>query len=442
MLVLTSFTYPELPAPQQTSFIRPDALFLGKVVWYCFSTMAKQSKFLRVPYALAVFGEEERRAVREVLKTPQIVAGKHAAAFEQKVAKLFGKKHGLLVNSGSSANLLAFEVANLPSGSEVITPVLTFSTTVTPIVKNNLVPVFVDVEPGMYTINIDQAEKMITKKTRALMIPSLLGNIPDYPRLQKIAKKHKLILIEDSCDTIGPTIGGKSTGVYTDFSTTSFYASHIITAAGEGGMILLNDKKDYEKARMLAGWGRQSALNESEDVRIRYQSTIGGKPYDAKFIFAHLGYNLRTTDISAAFGLAQLKKLKSFETIRRANFATLLKYFARYERYFELPHQAKNVKTSWLAFPLTVKGGAPFNRLDVVTYLEEHNIQTRPIFTGNILHQPAFKSIKHREMKGGYRVANHIMDSGFLIGCHHGIKKEHIEHVRRVVDTFMTRYAK
>lgn len=404
--------------------------------------MTKQSKFLRVPYALAVFGEEERRAVREVLKTPQIVAGKYAAKFEHRVAKLFGKKHGLLVNSGSSANLLVFEVANLPVDSEVITPVLTFSTTVTPIVKNNLTPVFVDVEPGMYTVNIDQVERMITKKTRALMIPSLLGNIPDYPRLQRIAKKHKILLIEDSCDTIGPTVNGKPTGVYTDFSTTSFYASHIITAAGEGGMIVLNGKADYSKARMLAGWGRQSALNESEDIRIRYQSTMGGKPYDAKFIFAHLGYNLRTTDISAAFGLAQLKKLKSFETIRRINFATLSKYFARYEQHFELPRQAKNVKTSWLAFPLTVKKGAPFNRLDVVTYLEEHNIQTRPIFTGNILHQPAFKSIKHREMKGGYPVSDHIMDNGFLIGCHHGIKAEHIAHVQKTMDAFMNKHVK
>src|SRR3989344_6257156 len=157
--------------------------------------MAKKNRYLRVPYALAVFGEEERRAVRDVLKTPHIVAGKKAAEFERRVAKLFGKKHGLLVNSGSSANLLVFEVANLPAGSEVITPVLTFSTTVTPIVKNNLTPVFVDVEPGMYTVNIDQVERMITKKTRALMVPSLLGNIPDYSRLQRIAKKHKLFLI-------------------------------------------------------------------------------------------------------------------------------------------------------------------------------------------------------------------------------------------------------
>jgi CDP-6-deoxy-D-xylo-4-hexulose-3-dehydrase len=401
--------------------------------------MAKKNPYPRVPYAQAVFGNEERKAVNSVLKTPQIVAGAYAAKFESKVAKLFGKNHGLLVNSGSSANLLAFAIAHLPEGSEVITPALTFSTTVAPIVQNRLIPVFVDVEPGMYTVNVDQVERMITSKTRALMIPSLLGNIPDYVRLQKIAKKHKLLLIEDSCDTLGPTIDGKPTGLYTDISTTSFYASHIITAAGQGGMICVNTDEDYKEARVLSGWGRQSALNESEDIHIRYESRVEGKPYDSKFIFSQIGYNLRTTDIVAAFGLEQIKKLKTFEKARRSNFAALLKFFSKYEDYFVLPKQAKNVKTSWLAFPLTIMKDAPFTRLELVTWLEEHNIQTRPIFTGNILRQPAFKGIEHIEMPEGYPESDHIMDNGVLIGCHHGLTAKQLDHIRSTMVEFMDR---
>jgi len=401
--------------------------------------MAK-SNYLRVPYGLAVFGNEERKAVAEVLKTPQVVAGKRAAEFEAKVAKSFGKKYGVLVNSGSSANLLALEILQLPKGAEVITPVLTFSTTVAPIVKSGLVPVFADVVPGTYVIDIDQVEKLITKRTKALMIPSLLGNIPDYPRLRKIAAKHKLYLIEDSCDTLGPTIKGAPTGRYTDITTTSFYASHIITAAGEGGMLCMNDPRLYRKARILSGWGRQSALNESEDVRIRYASKIGNLPYDAKFIFDDIGYNMRTTDITAAFGLTQLKKLRTFETTRRKNFALLTAFFKRHERYFVLPRQAKGVRTSWLCYPVTIKKDAPFSRKELAVWLEEHNIQTRPVFTGNILRQPGFKRIRHRGLKT-YPVADAIMERGLVVGCHHGLKQKHIEHITRMVTEFLSRFA-
>jgi len=288
------------------------------------------------------------------LKTPQIVAGKKAAEFEGRIAKLFGKKYGLLVNSGSSANLLALEVLGLPKGSEVITPVLTFATTVSPILKTGLVPVFVDVKMGSYLLDIDQVKSMITKKTRALMVPSLFGNIPDLPRLHAITKKHKIYLIEDSCDTLGAKIRGRSTGIYSDISTTSFYASHIVTAAGEGGMVCLNNPDWYSKTRILSGWGRRSSLNETEDIDKRYKMKIGGVPYDAKFVFSEIGYNMRTTELSAAFGLAQLKKLDRYTAIRRKNFAALTEFFGEYDQYFFLPDQMHGVETAWLAFPLTV----------------------------------------------------------------------------------------
>ena len=200
--------------------------------------MKKNNKKPRVYYAKAVYGKAEIKAVNKVLENPlKIGPGECVKTFERKIAKLFGKNHGVMVNSGSSANMLAVDVLDLPKGSEVITPVLTFATTVAPLVQKSLVPVFVDIEEGTYVVNLDQVEKAITKKTKALMIPSLIGNVPDLDRLRSLAKKHKLYLIEDSADTLGATFAGRPTGEYTDISTTSFYASHVITAAGGGGIV-------------------------------------------------------------------------------------------------------------------------------------------------------------------------------------------------------------
>src|SRR3990167_2337219 len=351
-------------------------------------------KSLRVPYGQAVHGKEETKNVLKVLNEHRTIAGIDVREFESKVAKIFGKKFGVMVNSGSSANLLAIEILNLPAGSEVITPILTFSTTVMPLVKNNLIPVFIDVKPGEYVIDIDQIEKNITKKTKALMIPLLLGNVPDLERLQKIAKKHKLILIEDSCDTLGASFKGRPSGKYSDVSTISFYGSHIITAGGNGGMVILNDQKLVDRTKVLRGWGRPSSLfGESEDIKKRFTIKLNSVPYDAKFIFDKIGYNFMPSEIGAAFGLAQLKKLPKFRIIREKNFASLLKFFQKYEKFFILPRQDKRVRTQWLAFPLTIKKDAPFTRLEIVTFLEKNNIQTRPIFTGNIMKQPGFKKI-------------------------------------------------
>ena len=395
---------------------------------------------LRVSYAHAVFGDRERAAVQKVLSSPQIVAGKRAAEFEKKIAGLFKKKYGLLVNSGSSANLLAIECLDLPANSEVITPVVTFATTVAPLVKRTLVPVFADVDPRTYQIDIDQVEGLIGKKTKAIIVPSLFGNIPDLPRLQKIAKKHGLYLIEDSCDTLGARIAGKPTGSFADISTTSFYASHIITACGEGGMVCFNDEELHQRARMLAGWGRRSALNETEDIKVRYGARIDGIEYDSKFIFSRIGYNLRTTDVVAAFGLVQLTRLKAFQSIRQRRYRELLKFFAPYERFLILPKQEKNVVTAWMAFPLTVRRGAPFSRRDIATFLEKNNIQTRPVFTGNILRQPGFKKIKHRARPGGYPVADDITRRGFVFACHHGLTDLHMKKLKRVFTEFLSRF--
>ncbi|HVA96954.1 MAG TPA: aminotransferase class I/II-fold pyridoxal phosphate-dependent enzyme [Candidatus Acidoferrales bacterium] len=396
--------------------------------------MPKQQDNLRVPYGLAVHGKEEEERVLAVLREHRTIMGKETAEFEKKVASLFGKSIGITVNSGSSANLLAIEILNIQKGSEVITPILTFSTTVAPLIMKDLIPVFVDVEKGSYILNLDQVEKAITTKTRALMIPFLLGNVPDLVRIKKIAKKHNLFVILDSCDTLGATFNKKKVGEFGDICTTSFYGSHIITAGGNGGMLLVDSQKYADKAKTLRGWGRGSALiGETEDIGSRYKTKIGQLPYDAKFIFTDIGYNFLPMEIGSAFGNAQLKKLNKFKKIRETNFKKLHSFFKKYENLFILPEQDPLVQTQWLAFPLTIKKLAPFSRVDLLTFLEKNNIQTRPIFTGVITKQPGFSNIKHKTFLKSFPMTEEVMERGFLIGCHQGLEEKHL---KKIEDTF------
>jgi len=403
--------------------------------------MPKIKKALRIPYALAVHDEKETSRVVRVLKEHRTNMGKETAGFEKKVAKLFGKKYGIMVNSGSSANFLAIELLNLPEGSEIITPILTFSTTIAPIVQKGLMPVFIDVEASKYTVNISQIEKLISKKTKAIMIPLLLGNIPDMERLSKITKKYNLFFIEDSCDTLGATFNGQPTGVYSDISTTSFFGSHIITAGGNGGMIMVNNARWRDRAKMLRGWGRSSSIfSESESVAKRFKTKIDGISYDAKFVFDEIGYNFLPNEMGSAFGNAQLDKLEAFRKKREENFKNLLEFFKQYEEFFILPEQDERVKTQWLAFPLTIRRETPFSRIQIVKYLEKNNVQTRPIFTGNILRQPGFKIIQYKTPKEDYPVADSVMERGFVVGCHHGLEKGHIERLKEIFSDFLGKY--
>jgi len=398
---------------------------------------------IRVPYAFSVHGKEEIEAVVKVLKGNTVLSAR-TKEFEEKIARLFGKKHGIMVNSGSSANLLAFELLDFPEGSEVITPLLTFATTVAPILQKNLIPVFVDVEPGTYLINIDQLEEAITKKTRALMIPSLIGNVPDLARLKRIAKKHKLVLIEDSCDTLGAKLNKRPTGTYSDISTTSFYGSHIINGAGGGGMILVNNNNWAERLLVLRGWGRASSLmgesKESENIKKRFAVRLGNVPYDSKFVFSEIGYNFLPLEISAAFGIEQLRKFNGFAKLRKNNFKRLFEFFKKYEKFFILPLQTRGANTPWLAFPLTIKKDAPFSRKRICTFLEENNIQTRPVFVGNILKQPAFRSMKKKTPFKHYPETDHVMSGGFLIGCHQGLTKKQLKYLEYRFDEFLSKF--
>ena len=401
--------------------------------------MNKNFDELRVPYGLAVHDEEEENAVLEIIKNKKTIMGEKVKQFEKNISKIFSKKFSTMVNSGSSANLLAFEALDFPKNSEIITPILTFATTLSPIIKKELIPVFVDVEPETFIVNIDQIEESITDNTKALMIPSLLGNIPDMERLRKIADDNDLVFIEDSADTLGATFDDLPTGKFSDISTTSFYGSHIITAAGEGGMICCNDQKMDEKFKILRGWGRSSALNESEEIEKRFNIKLDNIPYDSKFIFEEIGYNFLPTEISAAFGLIQLKKLEKFAEIRQKNFDSLYSFFMN-QNFFRLPKQLSQVKTSWLAFPLTIENDAPFSRIEIVKYLELHGIQTRPVFTGNVLRQPAFKKINYKNSDRKFDVTNNIMKNSFLIGCNHGLNNEHIEKIKSVFQLFLDKF--
>jgi len=398
---------------------------------------------MRVPYGFSVHGQEEINAVVEVLKH-NTALGDKTKEFESKIAKMFGKKYGVMVNSGSSANLLAFELLNLPKGSEVITPILTFATVVAPMVQKGLIPVFIDVDPNTYIINPEQVEKAITKKTKVLMIPSLMGNIPNMKALAEIAKKHKLFFIEDSCDTLGGKFEGKPTGSYSHISTTSFYGSHIINGAGGGGMIMVNDPKWVDKLVVLRGWGRESSLfgekANSELIKNRFSGKIGNIPYDNKFIFSAIGYNFLPLELSAAFALEQLKKLPGFLKMRKENFADLLNFFEKRDKYFILPKQTAKTETAWLAFPLIIKPGAPFTRLELVTFLEEENIQTRPIFTGNILKQPGFKKIENRKVGDAFPNTELVMKNGFVVACHHGLNEKQVAYLKARFDEFLSHY--
>lgn len=393
-------------------------------------------EYLHVPYGKTVHGEEEINAVIKVLRTSTQM-GKHVREMEEKVAELFAKQHGIMVNSGSSANYLSIELLGLAAGSEVITPALTFSTTVAPLVKNNLVPAFVDVAPGTFNIDVTKVEAMISEKTKAMMIPNLIGNLPDWKTLREIADRHHLILIEDSCDTLGATINGISVGHYTDVSTTSFYGSHVINCAGNGGMLCVNEAKLAEKAKLLRSWGRSSSLFvESEAIENRFNIKVDGIDYDAKFVFETLGYNLEPSEMGAAFGLVQLSKLDKNISARESAFDRHTEFFSRYQDWFILPKQLPNSRTGWLAFAPTLREEAPFTRKELQIFFEKRNIQTRTVFTGNILRQPGFTKITRRESLGGYPNTDQVMRGGILLGCHHGLTEDMIAHIHNSFEDF------
>lgn len=363
------------------------------------------------PYKHESFGEAEIKAVEQSLRDGWLAGfGPKSIEFEQKIAREFGKKYGVFVNSGSSACLIAIASLDLEPGSEIITPALTFSTTLAPILQLGYKPKFIDSQLNTYVPSVEQILEAVTDKTKAIMIPNLIGNKPNWSMLRtqlNRINRSDIIIIEDSADTVTETL-------QTDVSTTSFYASHVITAGGMGGMVMFNDEKYVKRALMYRDWGRIG--DNSENIGDRFAHDVDGIPYDYKFLYGVLGYNMKCTEQSAAFGLVQLGKFQTYKDIRRKNIERYLENLADVKEIL-LPDDS--IKPNWLAIPLQTE-----RRLELLTFLEEQNIQTRVTFAGNVTRHPAY-----REYLQDFPVADEVMKNGFLLGAHHGMDTDDVDYV-------------
>lgn len=398
----------------------------------------KKKNSLKVPYVSSVTGKEEVRAVIKALNTSTQMS-KNVKLFEKKISNLYGYKYGIATNSGSSSLLLGMEALNIPKGSEVITPSLTFSTTVSCILKNNLIPTFVDCKSlSELIIDTDRIEKLITKKTRALCIPNLLGNMPDWIHLKYLAKKYNLLILDDSADLIGARYKNKLPSFYSDISITSFYGAHMITCAGNGGIVMTSNTKFMKKIKLLRSWGRRSSLfSDSETINKRFNVKINNFYYDSKFIFDEVGYMMEPSEIGCAYGLAQLKKLKKFSALRKKNSTKLISVLKKYDDLVYVPKMNPDADSVWFAIPIVLKNKCKFSRKDFQIYLERRNIQTRVIFTGNIIRQPGFKFIKKKLDPNGYQISDYIMENGLLVGCHHGMNNNQLNHLTDSIEKFL-----
>jgi len=382
-----------------------------------------QKKVWYAPNKFESYGEEEIKAVEQCLRDGWLAGfGPRSIEFEEKIAKRFGKKYGVFVNSGSSACLLALAALDLPKGCKIITPACTFSTTLAPIIQLGYKPVFVDVGLTSYVPTIADIITVIDDDVKAIMVPNLIGNKPDWKTLHSELKRigrEDIIVIEDSADTITYT-------EETDVATTSFYASHVITAGGTGGMVMFNDKKYVDRALQYRDWGRMG--DNSEIMDDRFNHSVDGIPYDHKFLYDVLGYNFKCSEMSAAFGLVQLERFKKFEDIRRANFE---RYLENLKDINEITLPDDSLKPNWLAIPLQTE-----RRLELLTFLENNNIQTRVTFAGNVTRHPIY-----REYLQPFDNSDTIMKNGFLLGAHHGMAIEDVDYVcGKIKEFFLNNY--
>jgi CDP-4-dehydro-6-deoxyglucose reductase, E1 len=377
--------------------------------------MTAHKKVWYAPNKKEAYGDAEINAVIECLNEGWLAGfGPKTIEFEEKISILFGKKHGLFVNSGSSAILLGLNALNLQPGDEVITPACTFSTTLAPIIQCGLKPVFCDVQLGTYVPSPDQVCEKITAKTKVIMLPNLIGSKPDWV---EIRKRTNLILFEDSADTITHT-------PETDVAITSFYSSHLITACGSGGMLMFNDSKYLKRATMFRDWGRIG--DNSEDVKTRFEFNIDGIPYDYKFLYGVHGYNMKSSEVNAAFGLVQVSRIEEIRMKRKSMFN---RYLENLKDVSEIMLPVNTYDSDWLAIPFMYK-----NRLELLTFLENNNIQTRVCFAGNVTRHPAY-----REYLQVFPNSDKIMAEGFLLGAHHGMTLDDVDYVCDKIKEFLNK---
>ncbi len=410
----------------------------------------KKSDFIpgksNIPYAERVYDENELINLVDSALEFWLTAGRFANQFEKEFAEFLGVKHCLLTNSGSSANLLAISALTSPTlgakqlkpGDEVITLAAGFPTTVNPIIQNSMIPVFIDVNIGTYNIQVDKIEEAITEKTKAVFIPHTLGNPAELDKIMEIVKKYDLWFIEDNCDALGSKYKGKYTGTLGHIATFSFYPAHHITM-GEGGALVTNDTRLKRLIESFRDWGRDCWCEPGCDNTCgkRFGWQLGGLPsgYDHKYIYSHIGYNLKVTDMQAAIGVEQLKKLPGFIEKRKENFRMLYEKLKKYEKWLILPEATENSEPSWFGFPLFVKEDAPFTRAEIVRYLEESKIATRMLFGGNLTKQPAYENVKYKVICS-LKNTDLVMNNLFWIGVYPGITEEKLNYIIMVMNKF------
>lgn len=400
-----------------------------------------------VRYAGRVFDENELINLVDASLDFWLTAGEYAKTFEKKLAYFLGLRKSLLTNSGSSANLLAVSALTsdklgkrkLNPGDEVITVAAGFPTTVNPIYQNNLLPVYCDVDLGTNNIKISDLERAVSKKTKAIILAHTLGNPFDIDAIVEIAKENNLWLIEDNCDALGSRWRGKLTGSFGDLSTQSFYPPHHITL-GEGGAVNTDSPLLKKIVESFRDWGRDCYCEPGNDNTCgkRFDWELGELPkgYDHKYIYSHIGYNLKVTDMQAAIGVAQMEKLTKFTEARKENHRFYMESLKKYENYFILPQKSEHADPSWFGFNITLKENVPFTRNKIIQHLEDSKVATRMLFGGNLTKQPAYINRKHR-IFSDLQNTNYIMDNSFWIGVYLGITKEMRSYVVDVFDDFM-----
>ncbi len=408
-------------------------------------TAAVPATTRHIDYAGSVHDEREIEAVVEVLRggPTALRIGKNVKAMEKRVAGLFGKRRGVMCNSGSSALYLAIEVLGLEPGDEIITAAVTFSTDIAPMLRAGLVPVFVDVTPDTFQIDVDAIEAMIGPRTRAILTPNLIGNAPDWDRIREIADKHGLKVVEDSCDALGLTLRGTPTGTRADISLTSFALSHIITAAGTGGMVCFDDDDLADQALLFRRWGRRSEVQlfgSSKGKDRRFFSTLDADDdleYDNLFIFDELGWNFEPSELSAAFGLVQLDKLGDNLARRQRSFALTSGHLARWPEFFILPRLTEGVETGWHMFPMIINPASGIRRSEFQQWMESHGVDTRMVWTGNAARQPAFRNRPFRAPEGGLPNADRVMEYGLILPNNHSLTDADCDYIGETVEGFL-----
>lgn len=383
---------------------------------------------VNLPPPGAVHDEREMQAVMEVMANSQLDIGPAVAEFERRSAELLGKRHGVMVNSGSSALRLAIDLLGLAAGDEIITSPLTFSTDIAPMVQSGIVPVFVDVDRSTYQIDVDGIEAMIGPRTKAILVPNLCGNVPDWDAIRTIADAHGLDVVEDSCDVLDSWLRGTRTGTRSDISVTSFARSHAITAGGNGGLVGIDDDDRLDQCVSQRRWGRRSEsylFGSRRGETERFGTLADGTDYDLVFLFDTIGYNFEPSEIGAAYGLVQLDKLAQFNKQRSDNWRQLQ------ERLATMPGISPSVTTpeadtTWMRSCFVIDDDAPFTRTEVQEFLNRRGVATRMVWTGNILRQPGFAAIEHRTPEGGLPECDHLMDHALSLPIHHGLTSDHI----------------